>query len=155
MKKINFKNTNFSFGKIIRNLSLKQVVLVVAGLLIIYFGYAYYHSTNPVRSELSQIQKIATNYKKTRGSFGTIPPNFKNVNCFTGQTFVTAPEMSAVVTSPDVENISCIFKIASGTQTVEAWSVTIVKGTKAFCEDSTGDRRETPGLTTKETCKAE
>lgn len=155
MKKIDVKNNIFSFEKIIRNLSFKQMALIVSTLLIFYAGYAYYRSTNPVRSELSQIQKIATDYKKTRGTFGNIPPNFKKVNCFTGQTFVTVPEMSAVMTSPDVENISCVFKVASATQIVEAWSVTIVKGTKAFCEDSTGDRRETPGLTTKETCKAE
>jgi hypothetical protein len=48
-----------------------------------------------------------------------------------------------------------MFKTASTSPEVVAWSVTIVKGEKAYCEDTTGVRRETPGLTTLEICNAE
>lgn len=126
-------------------------ILVVAAVLLAFF-YWYFVSGVPVKSELSQIQKISKDYKEKNGNFGVLSSTHKKGNCFDGNTFVKVPEMNEVLVSPNVENISCIFKTASGTLFVESWSITIVKGEKAFCEDSTGDRRETPGLTTQEVC---
>jgi hypothetical protein len=103
------------------------------------------------------LQKIASDYKTKNGNFGII--TLKNVsdlkNCFAGSTFIKTPEATEVLTGKDVENISCVFSVASGTPTIDGWSVTIVKGERAFCEDSTGVRRETPGLTTLPICNAE
>lgn len=131
---------------------LKKILLVVLVLAIIYAGYSTYNNMNPVRSELSGIQKVATEYQTKNGNFGIILSPNDLRECFAGNTFVKEPAMNEILTSPEVENISCVFKTASGTPVVEAWSITIVKGERAFCEDSSGDRRETPGLTTSHLC---
>lgn len=134
------------------NFPLKKVLLVVLVVAIAYAGYSTYNNMNPVRSELSGIQKVATEYKNKNGNFGIIPNPNDLRECFSGNTFVKEPSMNEILTSPEVENISCVFKTASGTPMVEAWSITIVKGERAFCEDSSGDRRQTPGLTTSHLC---
>ncbi len=152
MKKVAVKNS--AYLNVLKKVNKRDLMIGFVFVAILAAGYNYYHSKNPVRSELSKIQKIATEYKNKNGNFGVVLNN-KSSNCFSGNTFIKAPEMTTVLTTPDVENISCIFKVASRTNVVEAWSVTIVKGEKAYCEDSSGVRMETPGLTTKETCKAE
>jgi hypothetical protein len=125
--------------------------------LVILFLIAYFYNqnTNPVKNELSQIQEIAQNYKAQNGNFGILLPSEKKSNCFAGNTFVKVPQMTEVLSGPDVENISCVFKTATDSPVIEAWSITIVKGEKTYCEDSSGDRRETPGLTTREICNLE
>jgi hypothetical protein len=75
--------------------------------------------------------------------------------CFVGNTSLKTPNASNILASDNIDNISCVFKTASTSPEVVAWSVTIVKGEKAYCEDTTGVRRETPGLTTLEICNAE
>lgn len=132
-----------------------KILLALGAVLLVYFFYFSYDQANPVRSELSQIQAIANNYKQQNGNFGTLLPNDNKNSCFDGNTFVRTADMQTVLTGPDVENISCVFGTATNSPVVESWSITIVKGERAFCEDSTGDRRETPGLTTKTTCIVE
>lgn len=131
---------------------IRILILAVLAAAIYYF---FFYTSNPVKKELSQLQDIAQKYKTQNGHFGIIGKVGGEKECFSGNTFVKSPEATTVLTSPDVENISCVFKTATGSLAVEAWSVTIVKGDKAYCEDSTGVRMQTPGLTTKVTCIAE
>lgn len=133
----------------------KMVGITLIFALVLIVGYMFYSSRIPVKSQLVGIQKIAQEYKVKTGNFGIILDQKDLRTCFAGTTFIKDPQMNEILSSPDVENISCVFGVASGTPVVESWSITIVKGEKAYCEDSTGDRRETPGLTTKETCIAE
>lgn len=130
----------------------KAFYLLVLLLVLVFSVYFFTADTNPVKSELTEIQEIAQKYKNQNGHFGTILPNERKNNCFEGSTFVKVPEMNQVLSGPDVENISCVFKTATNSNIVEAWSITIVKGERAFCEDSSQDKRETPGLTTTHRC---
>ena len=131
-----------------------NIILIFAVLAAVIY-YFFFYNSNPVRSELSQLQEIAQKYKIQNGHFGIIGKVGGERECFSGNTFVKSPEATQVLTSPDVENISCVFKTATGSLSVEAWSITLVKGDKAYCEDSTGVRMQTPGLTTRVTCIAE
>jgi hypothetical protein len=128
------------------------LIFVVLAAAIYYF---FFYTSNPVKKELSQLQDIAQNYKSKNGNFGIIGKVGGERECFSGNTFVKSPEATAVLSGPDVENISCVFATATGSLAVDAWSVTIVKGDKAYCEDSTGVRMQTPGLTTRATCIAQ
>jgi hypothetical protein len=133
-------------------------------VLVIVFSVSYYYTSVhiPVKAELSKLQQIAGDYKSKNGNFGIIQVSNKNKNnllnqnelrnCFAGNTFVKTPEATEVLTSPDIENISCVFKVSTSTGLVEDWSVTIVRKEKAYCEDSVGNRLETPGLTTTHKC---
>lgn len=138
------KNIHEKFTK--NWLKILLVVFVVGG------GYYLYNSANPVRSELSQIQTIAQDYKTKNGNFGILQKNDNTRNCFSGNTFLKLKETTDVLTSPDVENISCVFKVSTSSGVVEDWSVTIVKGESAYCDDSSGNRTSTPGLTTTHKC---
>jgi PDZ domain-containing secreted protein len=92
-------------------------------VLVAVFGVSYYYTSVriPVKAELSQLQKIASDYKTKNGNFGII--TLKNVsdlkNCFAGSTFIKTPEATEVLTGKDVENISCVFSVASGTPTID------------------------------------
>lgn len=123
-------------------------VLLVVAILIYNLFYKI-----PVKSELAGIAKIAGEYKTANNTFGLIPENVKSPNCFSGNTFLRVPEMQTILMSPDVENISCQFK--RNGPAVEEWSVTIVRKEKAYCEDSSGVRMETPGLTATHKCNGE
>lgn len=130
-------------------------IILIFAVLAATIYYFFFYNSNPVKSELSQLQAIAKIYKEKSGHFGVLKSAKDNRECFSGNTFIKSPEATEVLVSPNVDNISCVFGTATNSPIVEAWSVTIVKGGKAYCEDSTGVRMETPGITTQPTCIAE
>jgi hypothetical protein len=153
MKKIDSKSQKEminSFKLFVQKNIVKKKVIIP--LLLIIIGISYYNLFYkiPVKKELSEIARIANSFKEQNKIYGLIDDKIKSPNCFSGNTFLKVPEMQNILNSPDVENISCQFK--RNGPVVEEWSVTIVRKEKAYCEDSSGARTETPGLTTTYKC---
>lgn len=137
--------------KILKKINLKVLIIVFLVLVLVlgYFGYNKFLK-NP---EIISINSIAAEYFKTYKNYGfeARPGDLKD--CFSQNIFLRNAEIDKIFAAQDVTDISCKFKIEGGI--VTAYSVSLIKDTKVFCADSSGNNMETPGITTTSNCKAE
>jgi cysteine synthase len=130
----------------------KKITLIILGILLILIA-SFVIKKMTANNEIKEIQRVASDYFEQNGMYGFTTKQNEELNCSSARTFLRDDRIASIFAQPDVDNVSCRFKVENNM--AKEWSVSIIKGEKVFCGDSTGANMMTPGITSTSNCKAE
>ncbi len=128
-------------------MNTKYTILLIV-VLAAFMGGAYWYSVQP-SAEAKLVLEGANEFKASTGSYGVVT-NPAMANCATRGTLAMSPKIMEAFAAEGIDSASC--KFGTDGVVITEWSISLVRGQRVECIDSTGLIKETPGLPIMPSC---